>query len=62
MTEINGEKAYTTREVAEILGKSMAVVQKYTREGRIEAVPMNNRKIILESSLKAYAGGWELFA
>lgn len=32
--EINGEKAYTTREVAEILGKSMAVVQKYIREGR----------------------------
>ena len=33
----------------------MAVVQKYIREGRIEAVPVNNRKIILESSLKAYA-------
>ena len=55
MTEINGEKAYTTREVAEILGKSMSVVQKYIREGRIEAVPVNNRKIILESSLKEYA-------
>ncbi len=55
MTEINGEKAYTTKEVAAILGKSMAVVQKYIREGRIEAVPVNNRKIILESSLKAYA-------
>ena len=55
MTEINGEKAYTTREVAEILGKSMAVVQKHIREGRIKAVPVNNRKIILESSLKAYA-------
>ena len=55
MTEINGEKAYTTKEVAAILGESMAVVQKYIREGRIEAVPVNNRKIILESSLKAYA-------
>lgn len=55
MTEINGEKAYTTKEVAAILCKSMAVVQKYIREGRIEAVPVNNRKIILESSLKAYA-------
>lgn len=55
MTEINGEKAYTTKEVAAILGKSMAVVQKYIREGCIEAVPVNNRKIILESSLKAYA-------
>lgn len=31
MTEINGEKAYTTKEVAAILGKSMAVVQKYIR-------------------------------
>lgn len=55
MTEINGEKTYTTKEVAAILGKSMAVVQKYIREGRIKAVPVNNRKIILESSLKAYA-------
>ena len=54
MTEINGEKAYTTREVAEILGKSMAVVQKYIREGRIKAVPVNNRNIVTESSLKAY--------
>ena len=52
MTEINGEKAYTTREVAEILGKSMAVVQKYIREGRIKAVPVNNRNIVTESSLK----------
>lgn len=44
MTEINGEKAYTTREVAEILGKSMAVVQKYIREGRIKAVPVNKKE------------------
>lgn len=55
MTEINGEKAYTTREVAEILGKSMAVVQKYIRGGRIKAVPVNNRNIVTESSLKEYA-------
>lgn len=55
MTEINGEKAYTTREVAEILGKSMAVVQKYIREGRIKAVPVNNRNIVTESNLKEYA-------
>lgn len=55
MTEINGEKAYTTKEVAAILGKSTGVVQKYIREGRIKAIPVNNRKIILESSLKAYA-------
>ena len=55
MNEINGEKAYTTKEAAAILNKTVPVIRKYAREGRLKAETMSNRKYIPESSLRAFA-------
>lgn len=55
MIEINGEKAYTTKEAAAILNKTVPVIRKYAREGRLKVETMSNRKYIPESSLRAFA-------
>ena len=52
MIEINGEKAYTTKEAAAILNKTVPVIRKYAREGRLKAETMSNRKYIPESTGK----------
>lgn len=55
MIEINGEKAYTTKEAAAILDKTVPVIRQYTRDGKLKAETISNRKYIPESSLRAYA-------
>ena len=54
MMELNGEKAYTTKEVAAILEVQTQTVRKYIERGKLKAIKPSTEYFILEPDLKEY--------
>ncbi len=54
MIEINGEKAYTTTEVAAILKVQQQAVRKNIDRGKLKAIRPDRQYYILESDLRNY--------
>ena len=54
MMEINGEKAYTTKEVADLLEVQTQTVRKHIERKKLKAVKPGSEYLILESDLKEY--------
>jgi excisionase family DNA binding protein len=48
------EKTWTVEEVAAAVSKKPATILRWIREGRIPAVRLGNRYILLQSSLDAW--------
>ncbi len=61
MTEIQKKLAYTTKEVAELLGVSVRTISSYIRDGKIKAYHLNPKKLIFKSEdLQAFLDNLEL--
>lgn len=54
MMELNGEKAYTTKEVADILEVQTQTVRKHIERKKLKAIKPGTEYLILESDLKDY--------
>lgn len=54
MMELNGEKAYTTKEVADILEVQTQTVRKHIERKKLKAIKPGTEYLILESDLKEY--------
>lgn len=54
MMELNGEKAYTTKEVAAILEVQTQTVRKHIERGKLKAIKPSTEYFILEPDLKEY--------
>ena len=54
MMEINGEKAYTTKEVADLLEVQTQTVRKHIERKKLKADKPGSEYLILESDLKEY--------
>ena len=54
MIEINGERAYTTTEIAEILKVQQQAVRKNIDRGKLKAIRPDRQYYILESDLRNY--------
>lgn len=54
MMELNGEKAYTTKEVAAILEVQAQTVRKHIERGKLKAIKPSTEYFILEPDLKEY--------
>lgn len=54
MIEINGERAYTTTEVAAILEVQQQAVRKNIDRGKLKAIRPDRQYYILESDLRNY--------
>lgn len=57
MTTLSGQKIYTDREVAEILGCSWETIQDYCRQGVLKARKAGRNWRILEESVRDYLLG-----
>ncbi len=61
MTEIQKKLAYTTNEVAELLGVTRRTIASYIRDGKIKAYHLNPKKLIIKSEdLQAFLDSLEL--
>lgn len=54
MIEINGEKAYTTTETAEILQRKAETIRAYIKAGKLEAEKIGNAYHVRESAIKEF--------
>lgn len=54
MMELNGEKAYTTKEVADILEVQTQTVRKHIERKKLKAIKPGTEYLILENDLKEY--------
>jgi excisionase family DNA binding protein len=57
MKEIFGEKHYTIKEVAEIMGISTTTVQNYVNNDVFKAIKIAGRWYITESTIKTFLEG-----
>lgn len=55
MIETNGEKAYTTKETAAILQRTISTIRRYVKEGKLTGVMIGNTYHFTESELKEFA-------
>lgn len=52
MLELEGKRFYTTREVAEVLGKTNEIVRKWCRDGYLECRKIGRDYFIEETELE----------